>query len=153
MNEVLKIACLFSTALLFILSCSLSSTEKEDGKSKNRNNNIKIVVNDTVIKKSRSIHEKNNTKLPEGLKLMRAKYKEFMIGDSGHWIFIGEDGNEYNFMGNDQRIIILDDGNKANHRYIGKIFNVYYKAEQIDIGIEGSNFIDADVIKKIELSK
>jgi len=82
-----------------------------------------------------------------------ATFDNFLLGDVGHWIFIDSEKKEYNFIANNDQRIILDDGDRPNEQYIGKLFEINYHEGQLDIGFDSPMYIDALIIDSLTLVK
>jgi hypothetical protein len=82
-----------------------------------------------------------------------ATYNNFLLGDVGHWIFMDSMNREYNFIANNEQRIILDDGDRPNEDFIGKLFEINYHQGQLDIGFDLPQYIDALIIDSLTLVK
>jgi hypothetical protein len=104
------------------------------------------------LRDSLNLMSSQNENPNQSLKVL-ATYNNFLLGDVGHWIFIDSMNKEYDFIANNEQRIILDDGDRPNKHFIGKLFEINYHEGQLDIGFDSPMYIDALIIDSLILVK
>lgn len=152
---LIAIVALFIVAsyVVFITSCGGAKTEESMTTEEITATEEQVVADEVTVDSSFSEIDKKIVEYKRKYKYARAKYSDYIVGDVEHFIFTNNDGNEFNFSGNNETAYELEKGGNISSKFKGKLFDVFYKTEVVDHGTPGPGEQEIDVIYKLILVK